>query len=268
MKSTRNATLLLILIFLFALLGTEVGTLNIDYNVMTPNRHVEVDTPPNSQIAYGDYSWVFIGIFYGIIALGIIGALLLRKRLKSNMLEDIITEIIGLVITLGIFMGIIFLSNKVSINTSGNSVKPVGGVPISAIAFYISLIFLMGIMFYALLRNVKHKEKEAVVESREAKKYVEQAIYTVQLGDDVRSAILRAYKELENMIHALRQSEKKHYTPREFENFIVENFNVQIAPVKKLVALFETARYSPHEMKEEQRKEAIAALEAVKRELS
>ncbi len=268
MKITRDATLLLILIFLFVLLAIEVGTLNVDYTVMAPNGHTTIDMPPSSQVVYGDYSWIFIGVFYGIIVSGIIGALLIRKRLKGHMLDDIISEIIGTVITIGIIMGLIFGLNKVTISSSENSVKPVGGVPVSAVVFYVSLIFLMGILFYAIIRNIKRKEKEVIVESKEAKKYVEQAIYTVQLGEDVRSAILRAYKELENMIHALRQSEKNHYTPREFENFIVENFEVSSAPVKKLVALFEAARYSPHEMSEAQREEAIAALEAVKRELS
>ena len=267
MKITLDSTLLLMLIFLFIIIAVEVGTLKIDYTVIYPNHHPEVEAPPGSQVAYGNYSWVFISLFYGIIVAGIIGAILMRRKLKDRILEDVISNLIALVIIVGIFMGVIFLSNKVSINTGGGNAKPVGGFPVSLVIFYAAFIFMIGVLFYAILRNIKVEKKE-IVERKDAKKYVEQAIYSVKLGEDVRSSILKAYLELERMIRDIRASEKRHYTPREFERFIIENFKVSREPVEKLVGLFEAARYSTHVMTEGQRNEAIKALEVIKNEIS
>ncbi len=255
--------------FLFISIAISVGNLNYDYSIVNSHPPTEVAPPGGGNFYMGPYlTWLTIGVLYTLIIVAIVGALLLRKKLGKSILEDIIGNFIALIILLGGVFALLFLANKISISTSSKPVQPAGGFPIGVVIFYASFILLIGILFYAVLRNLKRKEKGEKVEEKEIKKYVEQAIYTVQLGDDVRSAILRAYKEMENMIHAIRASEKKHYTPREFEDFVLKNFEISEDPVKRLVSLFETARYSKHEMREEDRKNAISALEAIRHELS
>ncbi len=268
MKSTLAPSLILLLIILFLTIAISIGGLNFSYSIVNPHNKAEVSNPPGLIVDTGISYYILLFFLYFLIALAIVGGIILRKRLAGTILEEIISGFLGLLITIGLFMGVIFLANRVTISTSSNSVEPVNGIQIGVIIFYASVILLLGIMFYAVLRNVKRRGKEEKVEKVEAKKYVEQAIYSVKLGDDVRSAILRAYKEMENMVHELRASEKKHYTPREFEEFVLKNFKVPEEELKILVSLFETARYSPHEMSEDDREKAISALEAIKNELS
>jgi hypothetical protein len=133
--------------------------------------------------------------------------------------------------------------------------------------FYGLFTVMLILVVFAVLSNLKF-ERRPREERREYREYVEEAIYRVKITSDPRGAILAAYREMENMMRSRGVRDEKYYTPREFEDFALSTLNLSREPVETLVSLFEHARYSNHPLSEEDRANALRALEAIRNELS
>ena len=251
-------------------LAVVLPTVGVSSN---PIIHIKptVTQPPNGGGGGGSdiVMYALEYLVWGIIAVAIIGALIYRRRVAINALA----EIASFILAFGL-IGVVFLmGNRLNLTPSNNGVSgsQAGshGAPLPGGNFAVILIFsiLFGVIVAISLSRIYRTEKREITVQRSAREYVEEALYQVRIGKDVRGAILSAYKEMESLMRQHGVESKKYYTPREFERFALETLKISKKPVDTLTSLFELARYSKHEMNEEHRKEAIAALEAIRNEM-
>lgn len=247
-----------------------MGDVNLHYGISHPTNGTNLQSLPGSQQLHSNYSAVAMYIFCLLVAIAVVGMIVYRKRFGGEQLEwkGVISSAIALFVIIGIYMVIIFFSNKVQISNSGGAAPPPGGFSVGILLFYLAFLFFAGIIIYAIFSNARLRKEHKGTENKEFKKYVEQALDTVKMGEDVRGAILRAYKEMERMMRVHGIVAERFYTPREFEEFALAHLNVSSEPVRILVRLFETARYSAHRMGEGDRNDAVNALEVIKSEIS
>ncbi len=153
----------------------------------------------------------------------------------------------------------------------------VPGLPISSAA-PIGLIFL-GVAFGVVLagvllsrwlsqRNAAARIEQTAEEARrKAALYIKDAIYRLDIGEDVRSVILRCYDEMTQLFRDKGLKYGKDLTARELESLAKRKLRLSDASAVKLRELFEEARYSIHAMSEMSKEVAIGCLNSVKESL-
>lgn len=97
--------------------------------------------------------------------------------------------------------------------------------------------------------------------------HVEDTIYRLQLGEEVRSAILRCYSDMIGLFEKRGLRYGSHVTARELEALTLERLGLSGPSGVRLREMFEEARYSSHDLSEENRGKALQCLNAVKEEL-
>lgn len=102
---------------------------------------------------------------------------------------------------------------------------------------------------------------------REMAGALEERIYSLRLGEDLRSVILGAYRDMIHLFASHGLLAKKHQTAREVEAMALARLGLSGKASGALRRLFEEARYSFHVLTDEQRQAAIESLHRVKREL-
>lgn len=113
----------------------------------------------------------------------------------------------------------------------------------------------------AVPHQVEDRAKMEVIRS------ASEGMYRLKLGDDVRSVIIRCYKEMVDALEIHGLNAMPHMTARELEMEVLGRMGLSQYTLSTLRTLFERARYSRHEMTELDRSKAIEALEAVKADL-
>ncbi len=264
----RKILIIIIAIWIIVVVGGSISYVNIPggINIGGGGKNYPLNES-NTQVSTGpDLSYIFPVILYSIIAMGVVGFFIYTKYI----LKEAIYYIIAGVLVILIFYIVPFLANRVNISvTGGGNAELAEPYNISFIFFYIITGFFIGIITFAIIEafKIKGEIKGRREENREYREFIEKAIYHVKIGEDVRGSILKAYKEMENMMRKKGILDKNYYTPREFENFALSKLNLSREPVESLTKLFELARYSSHEMREEDRTLALSSLEMIKNEL-
>ncbi len=82
-------------------------------------------------------------------------------------------------------------------------------------------------------------------------------------GGEPRNAIVACWLRLEDLIGAAGHERHPADTSEEFTARVLSQFAVDAAAVDRLASLYREARFSSHEMGEEQRRSAIGALDAL-----
>ena len=253
-------------ILLVAILGVSLSTVRIPlYN--PPGMNVPSSNYTSSQGRGINIEFIFYGFLYAWIIIAIAGVILYRKSMKKEMLKEVVLGVIAFFITFLIFFGILLLRNNMRWNTAGSG-ETYGSSYWNIIYFYAALTFFIFLIVYAILKSVKFEERKVEMKKEVPKEYVERAIYHLKLGEDVRSAILKAYLEMEKIVRGMGVEDKNYYTPREFRETILSQLGISAEPVDNLTSLFEKARYSTVEMTEDDRAEALKNLERIKNELT
>ncbi len=96
---------------------------------------------------------------------------------------------------------------------------------------------------------------------------LEEGIYRLRVGDDMRSVILACYTEMLSLFEDRGVEAKKSLTARELESAALERLRLSDDSTKSLRELFEIARYSHYPLSETHRERAIDSLQRVKGEL-
>ncbi len=254
-------------ILLVAVVGISVAEISIPaYN--PPGLKVPSSKYPPPQSAGVNVSFIFYGFVYAWIIIAVVGVILYRKSVGKDVLKEIVIGLVAFFITFLIFFAILLLGNQLRWSNTGTPESYSSSPYWNAIYFYVALTFFIFIIVYAILKSVRFEEEEIEVKKEVPRKYVERAIYHLKLGEDVRSSILKAYREMEKIIRGRGVEDKKYYTPREFRNVVISELKISSEPVDNLTALFEKARYSTEEMTEEDRNEALRNLEMIRDEIS
>lgn len=93
------------------------------------------------------------------------------------------------------------------------------------------------------------------------------AIDELHDGENVRSTIIRCYKEMSNILEKSGAQNKDFKTPREFKDETIQKLPFQEDVISDITYLFEEARYSPHQLGENERDRALEHLKKLKEDL-
>jgi len=93
---------------------------------------------------------------------------------------------------------------------------------------------------------------------------VQDAIQELELGGDVRSAILACFRRFCLLLGARGITAQGALTPRELDSLAVERLRVSRDASGTLTSLFEEARYSVHPLGEADRRRAIESLAGIR----
>lgn len=112
----------------------------------------------------------------------------------------------------------------------------------------------------------KEKVEEKAIEDS-LSSTLDKAITEIGKGSDVRITIINSYHEMTKILEEKGAENDDYMTPREFKDQIIREIPDAENFVSNITFLFEEARYSPHELKEKDRKEVIRHLEELREEL-
>jgi cbb3-type cytochrome oxidase subunit 3 len=84
---------------------------------------------------------------------------------------------------------------------------------------------------------------------------------------DPRKAVIRAYARMEKTFGAYGVPREEHETPLEYVARVLDSLRVSSFAVRRLVQLFERAKFSPHTIEGSMKDDAIEALAGLRAEL-
>jgi Domain of unknown function (DUF4129) len=129
------------------------------------------------------------------------------------------------------------------------------------------LIVLGGVLLVVVRRRspIDASEDESVHE--DLARAVQTTIDDLRREPDPRRAVIAAYAHMEGALASRGLARRTAETPFEYLTRILGELNVRDSAVRSLTRLFEYAKFSPHEIGEDMREEAISALMAVREDL-
>ena len=268
MRINHRVIIGLLLIWLTISLGLTIPTIKISSNLIITIKQTPggvTQPPPSGSSAF---LYVLEAIVWGIIALSIMGLLVYRKKILREAIQSLVSLILGFLL----IGATLWLGNRVNLTPSAGGIEDSGSKTSQIIYqgnnlwIMLSMAIIFAITILVIWKTYR-VEKETPTIKKSVKEYLEEAIYQVKIGKDVRGAILSAYLEMEKLMRSQGVEDKKYYTPREFQDFAVEQLRISPKPVNTLTELFEVARYSMHQMAEEDRDKALQALEEIRNEV-
>ena len=157
-------------------------------------------------------------------------------------------------------------------NATGNtSVLPtVAGIPLGVFLAASVLVSLIAIaLFFRVGGSLARRPPAAARRTprRAAAQAVQAAIQELELGGDVREAILICYARFCALLGARGLEAQESLTPREIETMAVQRLAVSGDSSDALTSLFEEARYSEHPLGDADRERAVRSLERIRLDL-
>ena len=115
------------------------------------------------------------------------------------------------------------------------------------------------------------RNREALDEEADLKRALDEVL-SDSLDDlraerDPRRAVIRAYARMEKTCAAYGVPREEHETPVEYMGRVLDSLRVSSYAVRRLVQLFERAKFSPHEVGPSMKDDAIEALAGLRSEL-
>ncbi len=150
---------------------------------------------------------------------------------------------------------------------SHDSLRVILTFGIFAIVFLFIAVIIMAVSSFLKMRNSGLDYSDMERNSKEVAKTIQRTIDALAGGSDTRATVIRCYTDMCKAMARHGVEEQEHLTPREFLKLSVERLPVPEAQMKSLIDVFEEARYSQHELGEQDCRRAVAALESVKKVL-
>ena len=132
----------------------------------------------------------------------------------------------------------------------------------------IMLLLILAFSNIIHLRSDKTFNPDEDIDSGEMAKTIRKAMVEIDTGTDVRSTILRCYRDMVRLAHRHGVHEEEHLTPREFEDRIGKKLPISDEHLHNLILLFEEARYSDHILPEELKTRAMSLLSEINEDLA
>ncbi len=232
------------------------------------------------------FQLVFLAVFAAIVVGTVI--LLLRGRRRARLVGQprplSLWDLIGSMIGMAIFVALLFVWPSVvrgmrpapgtgdnGTVAGGMSALPaVSGLPAGlffAGAFAVGLLLCVWLL---RLGNVVHRPlpREPVRVPRKAvAEAVAETIQELELGGDVRRAILACFERFCRLLGERGVRDQAPLTPRELEALAVRSLRVSEDSAEALTSLFEEARYSEHSLGEADRDRAVESLQRIRASL-
>lgn len=194
------------------------------------------------------------------------------------------SDLLGSVLGLALLLGLLFLWPRVFKSMAAGGSTPnngpgsgamtalpmVSGLPAGlflAAAFGLSLVVLVWFLqIGSLLRRPQPFEPPSKSRAAAAEA-VTATIQELELGGDVRAAILACFDRFCRLLGERGVREQASLTPRELESFAVRSLQVSEDSAEALTSLFEEARYSRHLLSEADRDRAVESLQRIRSSL-
>lgn len=146
----------------------------------------------------------------------------------------------------------------------------VSGLPAGlflAAAFGISLVVLVWFLHLGTVLRRPWPPEPSRGPRHEAAAAVQTTIQELELGGDVRAAILACFERFCELLGERGIQEQAPLTPRELEALAVRDLRVSEDGAEALTSLFEEARYSQHTLGEADRDRAVESLRRIRMSL-
>lgn len=157
--------------------------------------------------------------------------------------------------------GLFNLFERALPNAPGSFILLVSFLALGAI--YILMVVLRGRRALSVSQAIQ--QSQAL--KQEMRGVLEERIYALGRGGDVRDAILGAYRDMVNLFHSFGLRTATHQTAREVEALALEALELSGGSTADLRRLFEEARYSVHALGDKDRAAALQSLSRVQEEL-
>ncbi len=208
-----------------------------------------------------------------------------RKQPRIKGLREVASNnnafFLGMVMAFGLFALLFVLRRGSNVlprggtnGTAGGLTNPnlpttTGGVAATVPLGVIILLAVLGVLLgLNLVRHRRAPAPSAAAASRqEAATEIAKAVRALENGDDPRSAILRCYRDVCNVLGRHGVPDTDHFTPREFWAKASPLLRLRDASLGRLTGLFEVARYSHHALGSGERDDALGCLRDIRGEL-
>ncbi len=194
-------------------------------------------------------------------------------------------DLVALLIAFAVFALVLFVWQRLASPANKSTLPPgsnatgtgnatvfpsVSGIPLGVFlvaALFVSVL-LIAFMFRLGPRFEGGKGEPAPRGPRRAAaQAVQAAISELEMGEDVRAAILACYARFCRFLGARGFAAQDALTPRELEDLAVRRLSVSPDSAEALTALFEEARYSVHPLGDPDRERAVQSLERIRADL-
>ena len=115
-------------------------------------------------------------------------------------------------------------------------------------------------------RNREALDEEAEL-TRALNEVLSDSLDDLRAERDPRKAVIRAYARMEKTFGAYGVPREEHETPLEYVARVLDSLRVSSFAVRRLVQLFERAKFSPHTIETSMKDDAIEALAGLRAEL-
>jgi hypothetical protein len=207
-------------------------------------------------------SWgVFIGYAIALVAI----LILLRTQVLQNFLASIQRAI---------------AASSGGLQKTPPGIAEVANVAANPLLLDYTLLIFGGVilvsftLFFGGLRTAhrwardEHSPFDAAMVRLEARKVVQTAMMDLKLSKDYRETILNCYRRMCFVLSSRGFNIRPQETASEFSDEVSRKLELGGEAVKGLTVLFEQARYSDHEINDQQRGMAISRLECLERLLT
>jgi hypothetical protein len=118
-----------------------------------------------------------------------------------------------------------------------------------------------------ILRQKGEEEGQPEDIAEELAEALDRTIADLEADPDPRKAVIAAYAQMERALARVGLPRRTSEAPREYLGRVLPEVGAGSRSVERLTALFERARFSPHEIDEAMKAEAISALAGLRDEL-
>lgn len=240
-------------------------------------RQVSSPVPVAVPRAVSSAILLFLGLFLlvGLIVLGLWLRPRTRREAKLGSWWDILAAVLGLAIVVGfLLLWRRFVPGAVAAEDAAANVTGEGldaPLPLAG-GWSIELFFLLAVLASTVavlwrlrpdLRMIRRRSEEpsGLPDFRRAANVVlGETIRDLELGGNVRVAILACFQRFCSLLRSRGISDQIALTPRELQRLAVRSLAVSQEASATLTALFEEARYSEHVLGDPERRRAIESL--------
>jgi hypothetical protein len=268
--------LIFLVVFIFSTVSLYYEVINIG-NLKFPEFHIvktNQTTPMKNDttLFYEERSDDNAYLFVLIVITTIVGLILYLER------DNLKVAILRMISILGFFYSLFFISRFFSLPSGGGANKPTPyAFEISTIFTFLmllalvialaSLISSLGIRFH--YQRVKKGKIDIGIKAR---KELEEIITDItekysKKVSGLRELITECYKSMCEFLEKYGVDNPKYLTAREFEEHVYNLIGYRSENLSNLTKLFEIAKYSKEELKEEDYNSALKLLNNIKEEL-
>jgi len=268
--------LIFLVVFIFSTVSLYYEVININ-NLKFPEFHIvktNQTTPMKNDttLFYEERSDDNAYLFVLIVITTIVGLILYLER------DNLKVAILRMISILGFFYSLFFISRFFSLPSGGGANKPTPyAFEISTIFTFLmllalvialaSLISSLGIRFH--YQRVKKGKIDIGIKAR---KELEEIITDItekysKKASGLRELITECYKSMCEFLEKYVVDNPKYLTAREFEEHVFNLIGYRSENLSNLTKLFEIAKYSKEELKEEDYNSALKLLNNIKEEL-